>query len=317
MVAKLMRRHESIAVVSAVVLFVLFWGLLGASWPRDVPSLLRDVAWLGIVAAGEALVIVSGELDLSVGSVYAFVSMIFVVLLEAGVDPAVALIIALVLGAVIGLINGALTWKFKLPSLLVTLGSLFLYRGLVEYVTNGFPVSIPDVERSDFLLQILGGKTFGFSNSIYFCAIIVALFSLILAKGRFGNHLYAVGGDVQAATATGVPSGWVKIRAFMLCSMLAGLAGVLTACTLSSVSTTTGTAMEFEAIAATVIGGVSLMGGAGTVWGAVLGVFTLLALKHGLILQGINIFAYQLALGIVLVGLLAIKGVFPRVFAPQ
>jgi ribose/xylose/arabinose/galactoside ABC-type transport system permease subunit len=94
--------------------------------------------------------------------------------------------------------------------------------------------------------------------------------------------------------------------------MLAGFAGIITAASLSSVSTTTATAMEFEAIAATVIGGVSLLGGSGTVWGAILGVFTLLALKNGLILGGINIFIYQILLGSVLVGLVALKGVLPQ-----
>jgi simple sugar transport system permease protein len=133
-----------------------------------------------------------------------------------------------------------------------------------------------------------------------------------MVKTQYGSHVLAVGGDVNAALATGVPAGQVKIRTFMASSVLAGLAGIITACSLSSVSTTTATSMEFEAIAATVIGGVSLMGGAGTVWGAILGVFTLLALKNGLILEGINIFVYQILLGTVLVGLVALKGVLPH-----
>lgn len=311
----LAERRETIAILSMAVLFAFFAVLMGATWFNNLPSLLRDVSWLGIVAAGQAIVIISGEFDLSVGSVYAFVSLIFVMLLGAGVGPLPAFVLAMLLGLAIGFVNGLLTWRLGLPSLLVTLGFLFVYRGLVEYVTGGFAITIPDEIRGDALLRLLGGKTLGIHNSIPICAGVVAVAGFVMAKCRFGSHVHAVGGEVNAATATGIPVGSVKIRAFMISAALAGLAGVVTASSLSSVSTTTATAMEFEAIAAVVIGGCALLGGAGTVWGALLGVFTLLALKHGLILQGINIFAYQIVLGLALVGLVAIRGVFPRMLA--
>ena len=310
-------RRESIAALSVVVLFTLLAVLIGVAWFNNLPSLLRDISWLGIVAIGQAVVIISGEFDLSVGSVYAFVSMIFVMLLNADIGPLPALLLALLLAALIGYVNGILTWRLQLPSLLVTLGFLFVYRGLVEYVTGGYALVIPDEIRGTFWLQLLGGKTLGLHHAVLICAIILAAFTFVMARTRFGSHVYAVGGDVNAALATGVPVGWVKIRAFMISAVLAGLAGIITASNLSSVSTTTATAMEFEAIAATVIGGCALLGGAGTVWGALLGVATLLALKHGLILQGINIFAYQIVLGLCLVGLVAIRGVFPKMFAPH
>ena len=305
-------RRESIAILSMAVLFAFFATLVGAAWFNNLPSLLRDVSWLGIVAAGQAMVIISGEFDLSVGSVYAFVSLIFVMLLGAAVDPLPALVLAMLIGLAIGFVNGLLTWRLGLPSLLVTLGFLFVYRGLVEYVTGGFAITIPDEMRGDILLRFLGGKTFGIHNSIPVCAAVVAVAAFVMAKTRFGSHVHAVGGEVNAAIATGVPVGSVKIRAFMVSGALAGFAGIVTASSLSSVSTTTATAMEFEAIAAVVIGGCALLGGTGTVWGALLGVFTLLALKHGLILQGINIFAYQIMLGLALVGLVAVRGVFPK-----
>ena len=310
-------RRESIAALSVVLLFALLAVLIGVAWFNNLPSLLRDISWLGIVAIGQAVVIISGEFDLSVGSVYAFVSMIFVMLLNADIGPLPALLLALLLAALIGYVNGILTWRLQLPSLLVTLGFLFVYRGLVEYVTGGYALVIPDEIRGSFWLQLLGGKSLGLHHAVPICAIILAAFIFLMARTRFGSHIYAVGGDATAALATGVPVGWVKIRAFMISAVLAGFAGIITASNLSSVSTTTATAMEFEAIAATIIGGCALLGGAGTVWGAFLGVATLLALKHGLILQGINIFAYQIVLGLALVGLVAIRGVFPKMFAPH
>lgn len=303
-------RNEMIALISLLALFAVFSAMIGETWFRNVPSLLRDISWLGIVAVGQAVVIVSGEFDLSVGSVYAFVSMIFVLLL-ASIGPLPALVLSMLLGCLIGYLNGVLTWRMQLPSLLVTLGFLFVYRGLVEYVTDGFPVTISESIQANATLVALGGKTAGFHNSIAIAAVILVAVGIVMAKTRFGSHIYAVGGAVDAATANGVPAGRIKIRAFMICAVLAGLAGVITACNLNSVSTTTATAMEFEAIAATVIGGCVLLGGSGTAWGAMLGVATLLTLKHGLILQGVNIFAYQIVLGVILVGLVA-----ARIFVP-
>ena len=156
-------RRESIAALSVVVLFALLAVLIGVAWFNNLPSLLRDVSWLGIVAIGQAVVIISGEFDLSVGSVYAFVSLIFVMLLNADIGPLPALLLALLLAALIGYVNGILTWRLRLPSLLVTLGFLFIYRGLVEYVTGGYALVIPDEIRGSFWLQLLGGKSFGTS----------------------------------------------------------------------------------------------------------------------------------------------------------
>lgn len=311
MLRKLFQMQEITALGATILLTLYFFATVGEPWFNNMPGLLRDVSWLGIVAIGAAVVMISGEFDLSVGSVYAFVSMMFLVLLQHGFGPALAFVLAMGLATAIGLLNGWLVWRFQVPSLLVTLGALFFYRGLVEYVTDGQTIIMPSEIQEGWLIQLLGGKTFGLHNSIYICALVLLAFTIVLARTRFGNHLYAVGGDVNAATATGVPCGAVKIRGFVISSTLAGLAGIITACNLNSVSTTTAGAMEFEAIAAAVIGGVSLMGGLGSAWGAVLGVVTLLSLKNGLILGGVNIFTYQILLGVVLVGIVAFKGILP------
>ena len=299
------------------MVFVLFAAQLTSVWIGNLPSLLRDVSWLGIVAIGQALVIISGEFDLSVGSVFAFVGLIFVLLLQMGTGATPAFILAMLVGLIIGFVTGFLTWRLRLPSLLVTLGFLFIYRGFMAFFTKGFSVIIPDEIRGDFMINLLGGKLLGFHNSIFICALILAAFTFILAKTRFGNHLYAVGGDVDAATSCGVAPGRTKIIAFMICAALAGFAGIIAASTLSSVSPSTAEGLEFEAIAAAVIGGCALRGGAGTAWGAVIAVGTLMALKSGLILLGINIFTYQILLGVVLVSLVATKEILAKVFAPQ
>lgn len=314
MLSRMLNRSETIAALSLIALMIYFSVAAGQAWKDNLPSLLRDFSWLGIVVIGQAMVIISGEFDLSVGSVYAFVSMVFLLLMQTALGPVGAFVVAMILAAAIGWLTGYITWRFQLPSLLVTLGFLFIYRGLVEYVTDGKTIAIPDGLTGSALLQTLGGKFLGLHVSIYICAALLLIFGLVMAKTQYGSHVQAVGGDVNAALATGVPAGRVKIRTFVISAMLAALAGIITAASLNSVSTTTATAMEFEAIAATVIGGVLLLGGAGTAWGAFLGVCTLLALKHGLILTGVNIFTYQILLGAVLVGLVAVKGIIPMQF---
>jgi simple sugar transport system permease protein len=315
--SKLSARSESVAILSFVVLFAVFGAQLTSVWIANLPTMFRDIAWLGIVATGQAMVIISGEFDLSVGSVFAFVGLVFVMLLQLGLGPTPAFVLSMSLAAVIGLLNGILTWNLGLPSLLVTLGFLFVYRGFVQFFTGGFPVAIPENLRGDFLIQLLGSNVMGFHNSIPICVLIVAAFTFVLTRTRLGSHLHAVGGNLNSAIACGVLPGRTKIIAFVISAALAGFTGIIAACTLSSVSATTADGLEFEAIAAAVIGGCSLRGGVGSAWGAVIGVGTLMALKAGLILLGINIFIYQILLGAVLVSLIALKAFFPKIFSAR
>src|SRR5437763_467217 len=315
MLRSLRTRPESVAILSFLVLFAVFGSQLGAIWIGNIPTMLRDISWLGIVAIGQALVIISGEFDLSVGSVFAFIGLIFALLLHMGVGPLPAFTLSMILAMFIGLLNGVLTWNLGLPSLLVTLGFLFVYRGFVYFVTDGFPAKIPDDLREDFVIRLLGGQVMGIHNSIIICAVLLIAFTFILTRTRFGGHVHAVGGDIDAAAACGVEPGTVKVITFIICAALAGLAGLIAACNLSSVSTNTAEGLEFEVVAAAVIGGCSLRGGVGSAWGAVVGVGTLMALKAGFILLGTNIYAYQILLGAVLVSLIAMRGMFPRVFA--
>ena len=305
-------RAESVAILSFAALFIVFSLALSSVWFGNVPTLMRDISWLGLIAIGQALVVISGEFDLSVGSTFGFVGLIFVLLLQAGIGAPGAVVLALLAALGIGALNGLLTWNLSLPSLLVTLGFLFVYRGLIQFSTEGFPAPIPDEVRSDGLITFLGGSTSGLQNSVLICAVVLVVVSFVLTRTRFGAHIASVGGDLNSAKACGVQVGRIKVFTFMICSALAGLAGIIAACKLSSVSATTGDGLELESIAAVVIGGCSLRGGIGSAWGAVLGVASLMALKAGLILMGVNIFIYQLLLGSVLVGLIATRGLFPK-----
>ena len=298
---------ESVAILSFVLIFSIFTALLKGLWIGNIPLLLRDTAWLGIVAIGQALLMTSGEFDLSVGSVFAFVGLSFILLMQAGLGVLPALVIALLIASAIGLANGMITLKLQVPSLIVTLGTLFIFRGFIYFATQGFPVGIPEALRASWLIVALGGEPLRFNNAILFFAAVAVVTATVLGSSKFGNHVCAVGADPRSALSCGVSPVVTRAICFVVCSALAGLVGITAACHFQSVSPTTTEGLEFETIAAAVIGGCSLRGGVGSVWGTVLGAATLMALRAGLVMMGVNIFLYQILLGILLVGFVAIK----------
>jgi simple sugar transport system permease protein/ribose transport system permease protein len=190
--------------------------------------------------------------------------------------------------------------------MIVTLGAMFIYRGITFLATRGASLSIPREIRHDPIIDALKVKFFGLNMPVYVMAILVVIFVFILAKSRFGSHLTAVGGNALAALANGISPDAVRIRAFVLCSALAGLAGVLIVFQEGSVYSTSGIKMELESIAACVIGGCTLRGGVGSVWGAVLGVFILSSLKGGLMMLGAPTSWYIAFVGAILVGFLVL-----------
>jgi len=311
---ELQTRNELIAVFSFILLFAIFAISIQRPWMLNLHTMFRDISWLGIVAIGQTILLISGEFDLSVGSVYAFVGMVFVLLMQAGIGVIPAFVIALLIALLIGFLNGFISLKFKIPSLLVTLGFLFIYRGAVYLVSGGFNVVFPDSVRDSALIEFLGSEPMGFYTSILIFVLIAITFAIVLSWTRFGNHVLSVGGDPATALSCGVSLTRVKITSFMLCSFLAGLSGIIVTCNFSGVSPTFGTRLEFETIAAAVIGGTALSGGVGSILGTILGASTLLALRSGLILMGVNIFVYQILLGPLLIAAVAIKEAIPGLF---
>ena len=309
----LIESKESVAILSFALVFSIFTVLLGSFWIANIPLLLRDSAWLGIVAIGQALLITSGEFDLSVGSVFAFVGLSFVLLMQAGLGVFPSFVFAMLIACAIGLLNGVITLKLWVPSLIVTLGTQFIFRGFIYVVTQGFPVAIPDALRASWLLTALGGEPLGFNNVILFFVVVAIVTGTVLGRSKFGNHVCAVGADPRSALSCGVSPAKTRAICFVACSALAGLAGITATSFFHSVSATTTEGLAFETIAAAVILGGSLRGGVGSVWGTVLGAGTLVALRAGLVMLGINIFLYQILLGVLLVAFVAIQAPLRKV----
>ncbi len=277
----------------------------------DVQNLLnvgRQISLLGIMAVGMTFVLISGEVDLSVGSMYALTGLSTGMLIVAGWTLVPALVIGLIIGACVGLLNGLLSTLGRLPSFITTLGMLSVARGVALLMTNGQPVTVdakfgarPDVLDQFFFLG--QGKLFDvIPMQLVFFTIVAVIGWSLLSYTVFGFRIYAVGGSIKAARVSGIKVFNTKITAFVLMGFLAGLSGILSLAFLpSGQAGRTGLGLELDVIAATIIGGASLSGGEGTMLGTVLGVVIIGVLRNGLVLLGISPFWQTTIIGAVII----------------
>lgn len=266
-----------------------------------IRNITRFTAFLGLVAIGQTLLILVKEIDLSVGSVYGIVGVAFVSF-EPSLGVVGSFVAAMALAAIIGLLNSVLVVKSGLSSVIVTLSGLFFYRGVIFVTTGGSVRSFSGETEKHWLVQLFGGNWFfGLENAFWWFLLAVIIFTYILFEMRFGNHLLAVGGHLKSAASRGVRAGRVKIAAFVICSMMAGFSGVLTLANDPRTNVSIGTDVELESIAAAVIGGVLLTGGRGSIIGAALGTFFLVAVRSELITMGAPPNWYRSFVGLVLI----------------
>jgi len=262
-------------------------------------SVLTLSAELGIVAVVVTLLIIAGEFDLSVGSVFGMAAAIASHLMNSGWSPLAAMIGTLALCAVIGTVNGLLVTMLRIQSLIITIAGLMFYRAVALLVTNGEVISLTPPQVAGF--SFLNSLWHGYSIEALWGLAVAGLLLIVLGKTQFGNWIYASGGDPGAAAATGVPVRRVKIALFVATAVAAGFAGILQMARLTSLDALSGTGLEIVVILATVVGGTSLFGGQGGVVGTVLGVLVLAMAQVGLVLVGIPAYWYQAGIGMFLV----------------
>jgi ribose transport system permease protein len=238
-------------------------------------AVLRDTARYAVLAVGMTFVIVNKDIDLSVGSTFGLVGVIFSLLFSPDfydLGPIPATIAALVLGVFIGLINGVLVTILKVPAFIATLTMLLIGRGFVLGLTSGKAIGYP-IKARDYTWFFQLGETnaWGFNSQIPIALVIVAIGAVVLAKTRWGYETFATGGNEQAAEYAGIPTGWVRIRGYVLSSLCATIAGLMAITQDKGVTSQSGLSAELIAIAAVIIGGASILGGRGRIIGAVLG----------------------------------------------
>jgi ribose transport system permease protein len=272
----------------------------------------RQVSLLGIMAVGMTFVLISGEVDLSVGSTYAFGGLATGMLILTGWPLAAAVLAGVACGAVIGVLNGLLSTYGRLPSLIATLGTLSMVRGLALILTDGRPVTVNARNGADegslAAFEWMGQGTLGgVPMQLVFFGLFAALGWAVLARTGFGFRVFAVGGSPKAARVSGISVESTKIWAFTLMGSLAAFAGILSLAFLpSGQAGRTGLGLELDVIAATIVGGTSLAGGEGTILGTILGVLIIGVLRNGLVLNGVSPFAQEFLIGLVIVVAVAI-----------
>jgi len=293
-----MEKPELAALVMLVLLVTVFQirsdGIfLSLTNLRGILGILPEI---GLVVIGVTVLMISGEFDLSVGSVFALMPMTMAVLLTDGIPFPLAVLAGLLVCAAIGFVNGYLTIKYKIPSFITTLGMLFIARSLTIVISGGFPPLLPN-DLPNWLFTVFVGPGDLFRMSFVWFVVIAILTSLLLSRTNFGNWIRATGGFLPAADAMGIPTARVKIACFMLCSILAGFAGMIQVLRLGSPLPSIGEGWELFAITAAVIGGTSLLGGIGTVAGGVIGAILIRVIDNGLVLSQVDANWFKFAIG--------------------
>ncbi len=264
----------------------------------NILSVLRQASINGLIAFGMTFVILSAGIDLSVGSILAFSSMVMAIAINSGINSPIAILIGLIIGALVGMFNGILIAKGKLQPFIVTLGSMMVFRGLTLYISNGVPVS----QLGDGMIGWIGrGYIFGIPVPVYILLMVFGIFVFVLRKTVFGKRIYAIGGNVKAAHLTGINVKTNLIYIYTISGLLAALAGVILTSRVDSAVPTAGTSYELTAIAATVIGGASLAGGKGKATGTFIGILILAILINSLNLLGTSSYLQQVITGVIIV----------------
>lgn len=295
-----MKENQNLGTILALIILMVFVSILNPTFlqANNLMNLMRQLIINGFIALGMTFVILTGGIDLSVGSTLALTSAIFAGLLQNGMNTGLAILISVGLGLILGLINGILITKGKLAPFIVTLATMTIFRGLTLVYTDGRPIAGP---KDNFAFKFLGkGQFFGIPFQVILFILAFLCLWIILNKTSLGRKIYAVGGNEKASFISGINIDKVKIWVYVISSLMAVLSGLVLTSRLNSAQPTAGAAYEMDAIAAVVLGGTSMTGGSGSLTGTLIGILILGVLNNGLNLLGVSSFYQQIVKGIVI-----------------
>jgi simple sugar transport system permease protein len=303
---KTLIRLLSYKVTFTVIVFVLLLLIFGSFTPRHIfigsnnlVALAKLIPDLGIIAIGVGTLMICGEFDLSVGSTIPMSSFIFVKLLEWGVPLAVIPFLTLLTGSLLGFLNGQLVVRAKIPSFIATLGTMMFWRGILYASSRMMPIGIraylePGTWLESGLIGSIGGV---FPVQIIWFVVFTVILGLMIHFHRFGNWIFVTGDNKTAARAMGIDTDMVKVICFTIVGFLCSFMSMMQALRIESFAATQGIGFELKAIASSVVGGTSLMGGIGSMLGIFLGTLTIQILENGLILMGAPVFGINVFIG--------------------
>jgi len=300
LVSSLLQKKE-VSVSAILAITILFFFSIQQKFlsGANVDVLLKISPELGIPALGVTMLMIAGEFDLSIGSVFGLAPMFAAVMMEMGINPWLSILLTLMVCCVIGIAHGVITVKAAIPSFITTLGGMLIWRGVSLAVTGGLPkyFYMPPEFMSVVVHRV---TTFVYMQELWFFAITI-IFFIILERHKFGNWMASTGGKKEAARAMGINTSMVKIVCFMLSSLTAGFGGIIQSTRLSQAMPNQGDGLEFDAIAAAVIGGTSLFGGSGTVIGTLIGEYLSRIIENGLIIIRAPSYYFRLYIGVVII----------------
>lgn len=275
---------------------ILFSAIVAVINPRflsvaNILNVFRQSSINAVIAIGMTFVILTGGIDLSVGSILAFCGAVSAAMLSSGINPVLSLLVALVLGLFFGIVNGFLVSVMKLQAFIVTLVTMTFLRGATLVFTNGKPITVND--GGALFENIGGGYLFNIPIPIYITLILFVAGHYILTNTRFGRYTYAIGGNEEATKLSGIKVNNIKIWIYGISGILSALAGIITTSRLFSAQPTAGAGYELDAIAAVVLGGTSLAGGVGKITGTALGAIIIGVLGNALNLLDVSSY-YQM-----------------------
>lgn len=279
-------RWRGFGILCALIVLLFVIGLYSPSFfsGPSILELVRGAAVTGILACGMMVLLTMQEIDLSVGSTYAMSVVTGAIAIQAGVNPWLAALLAIALGVVLGAANGVLSVVFRLPLILITLGTLSVYRGIVYIITGGSAIaSLP----SNSMFDVLGSRFAGISPIIVLLVVVSVGAALLYHLTPFGLRVRAIGSNRAAAHFSGLPIGRTVIQATAFVGLLAGLSGAVMLAFFGNADPSVGTGLELQVLAAAILGGTALSGGSGSAVGAVLGAIFLNAINTALIYLGL------------------------------
>ncbi|RFU49851.1 ABC transporter permease [Paraburkholderia sp. DHOC27] len=293
------RRYGILVVLILLCVILTFANQYFLTW-GNIADVLRQSSINGILAVGMTYVVLTGGIDLSVGSTLALAGMVSASVVT-GAHPhgiALGLFAGLAVGAAVGAVNGIVVARLAVPSFVATLGMLSVARGLTFIYNDGMPIA----DLPNGLLTVGTGTLAGIPVPVIVFAAVVALFWFALRYTTYGRYVYAVGGNVRSAKTSGISTRKIIFSVYMLGGLLAGLAGIVLAARTTSALPQAGLSYELDAIAAVVIGGTSLSGGSGSLGGTVVGALLIGVINNGLNLLGVSSYYQQVVKGIIIVG---------------
>lgn len=295
------RSIGSLGPLIALIVLIIIVSVMNPSFmtANNLLNLLRQVSINALIAFGMSFVILTGGIDLSVGSILALSGALTAGLIVTGIPTFLAMLVGMILGAALGMINGLLITKGKMAPFIATLATMTIYRGATLVYTNGNPIT--GIGKS-FLFQFVGrGYLFGIPFPIVVMLISFILLYILLHKTAFGKKTYAVGGNVKAAEIAGVKTDKIQILIYTISGFMASIAGIILTSRLNSAQPTAGQSYEMDAIAAVVLGGTSLSGGKGRLFGTLIGALIIGTINNGLNLLGVSSFYQQIVKGVVII----------------